>query len=177
MISYNRWVVQDVPGIAALEKLSRLRGYPQGWAYGDGDTFSWATVRLVEQILQAGQAAGLTRMNVFPRRDGGIIASFYRGDDVFDFTVFADGSLEWLHERRGQEIACEPITANQVSDKFTEIVRTAWASSGYLGLVTITNPNWVDSKALPSLSPAQITPSPRSTWIAPEQLQARRVGI
>ena len=154
---------------SAISKLDRIASYPTGWAHGDGDAFSADTVKVIKRILFTGLAAGLTRMNVFPRRDGGIVASFYLGDNVYDFTVFADSSLEWAHERQGQEIASQPIEAQKISETLTKIARTAWDSSGSYGLMTITNPSWVGSKAQHLLRQARMMQSQPSTWIAPKQ--------
>jgi hypothetical protein len=128
----SQWfMMRGVTEPPALRKLEALSHYPRGWAHGDGDEFSCHVVGSARYALTIAASLGLDRTDVFPRRDGGVVVSVYIDKDVHDFTLHADGRVEWLHECDDVEIDCQPMTLEELGQKLVEIARTRWHSYGY----------------------------------------------
>lgn len=159
----------------ALRKLEALSRYPQGWAHGDGDPFSTNVVSSARWALTIAASLGLIHTDVFPRRDGGLVVSVYLGKDVHDFTLLADGTIEWLHEQDDIEIDCQPMTLEQLGQKLVEIARTRWHLYGYWWQ-PITAHTKDDSKVPHLLNPVSITGYPALTGPVPMPLLAGLVG-
>jgi hypothetical protein len=120
----------------ALQKLDKVSRYPRGWAHGDGDAFSADVVKTARRVLTIAASLGLDGTDVFPRRDGGLVASVYTGLDVHDFTVHADGTLEWLHEHDDVEIESQPVTFAELEAKLIELARPQWHSYDHFQSIT-----------------------------------------
>lgn len=163
----DRWFIfhgaTDTP---ALQKLNRLSRYPQGWAHGQGDQFSRAVVDSAKTALAVAASLDLQQTDVFPRRDGGLVVSVYVGADVHDFTLYANGTIEWLHELDDVDIDCRPMTLEEVGQKLVEIARTRWHSYGYLWQ-PITAHTKGDLRAQHLPSQASIGQFPALTGIVP----------
>jgi hypothetical protein len=130
--SSDKWfIMRGATEPQALQKLTALSQYPQGWAHGDGDQFSTGTVSNARYALTVAASLGLDRTDVFPRRDGGLVVSVYLNSDVHDFTLMADGTIEWLHERDDVEIDCRAMTLEELGQKIVRIARTRWHSYGF----------------------------------------------
>ena len=171
----NSWFITGVTDTPALRKLDRLSDYPKGWAHGDGDQFLPGVAGTARWVLTIADSLGLDRTDVFPRRDGGLVVSVYVGSDTHDFTVHADGSLEWLHEIGDVELECQPITFAELQTILVALAKQQWHSYAYWSQ-TITIPTVGASRVLHSPPQASIGQFPVSTWIAPISLPAARAG-
>ncbi len=160
---------------SALRKLAALSQYPQGWAHGDGDQFSKGIVSNARYALTIAASLGLDRTDVFPRRDGGLVVSVYLGKDVHDFTLMADGTIEWLNERDDVEIESRPMTLEELGQKLVEIARTRWHSYGFWWQL-ITAHTKDDLKVPPLPSQAPTGQYPASIGIVPTALLAGPVS-
>jgi len=168
----SRWfIVRGATDTPALQKLDRISHYPQGWAHCDGDQFPADVIDEARRALTIAASLGLNRADVFPRRDGGVVVSVYVGNGTHDFTLRADGSIEWLHEIGDVELDCQPITFVELETKLVELAKLQWHSYGYW-LQTITIPT-VGASRVPHLPPqAPTRQSPALTWIVPTPLPA-----
>jgi hypothetical protein len=166
-MSTDRWfIIRGATETPALQKLDKVSRYPPGWAHGDGDAFSADVVKTARRVLTIAASLGLDGTDVFPRRDGGLVASVYTGLDVHDFTVHADGTLEWLHEHDDVEIESQPVTFAELEAKLIELARPQWHSYGYSWQTIMISAVGV-SRAPHSLPQAPTERSPASIGIAP----------
>ena len=72
-------------------KLARYEQFPPGWAFGRGERFSQYVLRTTKNLLSFGSSLGFDAEDVFPGRNGQLVASFYSGDDQFDIAVSPNG--------------------------------------------------------------------------------------
>lgn len=164
-----------VPGSVntpALRKLERISQYPKGWAHGTGAAFSHDIIEKARRALTVAASLGLQRTDVFPRRDGGLVVSVYFDNETHDFTVHANGDIEWLHEVGNEEIECRLIKLTQLDAKLIELARQQqWNSCGYWSQTILIQT--VDaSRVLPSRHQALTERFPASTPPVPLELLA-----
>ena len=84
-------------------KLDHFRTFVDGWAFGEGSAFSDDTIHNAARLLGVGlELPAFEAVDVFPGRDGRVVATFYRGDSAFDFAVL-DRSVRISEEQLGRE--------------------------------------------------------------------------
>jgi hypothetical protein len=105
------------PILAAFAKLERIRGYRDGWAYGEGLAFPELVYMLANRLLAMAQLVpGGSNADVFPGRHGQITVAFYKDNETYDFIVDKDNVRVVREFADGEE--CDISFAQAVSALF-----------------------------------------------------------
>jgi hypothetical protein len=117
---------------ALLSKLSRFRNFQDGWAFGTGRAFSQKVIDDTTALLSAGLITGTTKftaIDVFPGRYGQLVASFYIGDDEYDFEVRPDGIFYRAEVGGVESEPDEALTLQAAMESVFSLGFATWHSS------------------------------------------------
>ena len=90
----------ELPNIdPIIRQILSLKFLPDGWHYGEGRGAERTTVDAALRAYRAFQQRGITRIEVFPDVDGGILLSGYYEDETIEILCGPKGNVHVLYER------------------------------------------------------------------------------
>ena len=90
----------ELPNIDPVsQQILSFKFLPNGWHYGEGRGAEQTTVDAALRAYRAFQQRGITRIEVFPDVDGGILLSGYYEDETIEILCGPKGSVHVLYER------------------------------------------------------------------------------
>lgn len=123
--TFDSWV-RGMAAPDAQAKLSRFSTFGDGWAFGEGVAFDPRTIKNARLLVATGVLYEPDAIDVFPGIAGQIVVTFYRGDELFDFSVTTD-HVSLSHERSGEEVG-EPVTLSvlEALQQLSSLGATEW---------------------------------------------------
>lgn len=89
------------------EKIEGFREFSPGWCYGEGGPPKADVVQKSLDLDTELHNVGFARTNAFLGLDGEITVTAYHGPQYLEFTVYADGQVDFVLEIDDEEVAYE----------------------------------------------------------------------
>ena len=105
---------------AILREIHSFKELPEGWHYGEGNPATQHAISMVVRVYVAFVLKGITRIEVFPGIDGGILLSGYHEEETIEVLCGARGEINLLHEVRNEVVHDEDYAS---ADELDEYVR------------------------------------------------------
>jgi hypothetical protein len=126
------YVAQNAQGPHVTEVKIRAFGQKMpGWHYGEGVAFDEETSSRAIALHREMTRWGLFTTDAFPGLRGQIVLTAYHSDEYLQLSVEPDGSISYLREHGGKELAEEQgLTDQSAIQAIKDFAEQIWKQSG-----------------------------------------------
>jgi len=113
---------------------AKVRGFaqlPEGWHFGKGIAPSPEARSAAQSLLGKAEQLDFQDVDAFPGVDGEIQVAIYRGEDDYEFTIEANGTITFAHDLNGRERSYQTgLSLGRSLVKLERLSNQVWASLG-----------------------------------------------
>jgi hypothetical protein len=147
-------------------KIISFRQLPRGWHYGNGVSATREAFSASLKLLTTADFGGFSDTDAVPGFNGEIQLFVYHKSSVLEFTVQANGSIDYRRDDNDQPVAeRDDLTIEEALDILREFETEAWRLSGSSTASTIFDDS-NDLAAWPSRIQTTVRGFRSSSWTA-----------
>ena len=111
---------------SVIRRIDELSQISDGWHFGTGEHPSESVLAIAKSVASYAISCGISSVDVFPTKNGGVTVVAYTGDDDHSFEVRSDWSFRYWNESDPESDIQEGLNQAQVIQKIDSLSKSQW---------------------------------------------------